>query len=68
MCCTGETSKMMGHGACCHVGEVRHHGHHHGFNRHFISNEERIEELEHYRDALEKELTGLNEHLNEMKK
>ena len=47
---------------------------HHGMGmgpmmgRHFISKEEKMEHIEMYREWLEKELKGVNEHIEDMKK
>jgi hypothetical protein len=48
-----------GHGCCCG---------HHGIARHFVTKAERLEALESYRDSLQKELEGLNEHIQELEK
>ncbi len=56
------------HGCCCGDG----HGHKAvashccGPSRRFITKEERREKLEKYKDQLKKELTGLEEHLQEL--
>jgi len=56
-CCGGEASahKMAASHGCCH-----------GPSRHFITKAERKEALEQYRDQLQKELTGVEEHLQEL--
>ena len=46
------------HHACC---SPMHHG------RRFFTKEERITQLEKYRDQLQKELKGIEEHLKEKK-
>jgi predicted N-acyltransferase len=54
-CCgeDGDAHKIV-RGHCC------------GFSRHFVTKQERREALEQYREQLKKELTGVEEHLNEM--
>lgn len=44
---------------CCDVG---------GFQRRFVSKKEELERLETYRDHLKKELEGVDEHLQDLKK
>jgi hypothetical protein len=44
---------------CCETG---------GFQRRFVSEKEELEKLEKYRDHLKKELEGLDEHLQKLKK
>lgn len=39
-----------------------------GLQRRFVTKGEELEKLENYRDQLKKELEGLDEHLQEMKK
>ncbi len=57
-CCGGEahTVKAVASQCCCH-----------GPSRHFITKAERKEALEEYKDQLKKELTGVEEHLQDMK-
>ena len=61
--------------AHCHPSFM---GHHH-WNRRFLTNEEKqkmkeayrekkIQWLEHYKESLEKEMAGINERLEELKK
>ena len=56
-CCGGEhgAHKAVASQCCCH-----------GPSRHFITKAERKEALEQYKDQLKKELTGVEEHLQEM--
>jgi len=56
-CCGGEASahKAVASHCCCH-----------GPSRHFITKAERKESLEQYKDQLKKELTGVEEHLQEL--
>ncbi len=51
------------HGSDCGCGE--HSGH--GIRRRFISKAEKVEHLEKYKDQLQKELAGLEEHIAELK-
>lgn len=55
---------MLGTGAyeccCCGPGAVM-------LFRHFVSRKEELERLEEYRDQLKKELTGLEERIQESK-
>ena len=55
-CCDGHDGvhAMAAHGCC-------------GFSRHYITKAERREALEQYRDQLQKELTGVEEHLQDLK-
>ncbi len=54
-CCGGETrSHKVVASHCC------------GLTRRFSTKEERREALEQYRDQLKKELTGVEEHLQEL--
>ncbi|MBU1050381.1 hypothetical protein KKG90_10205 [Candidatus Bipolaricaulota bacterium] len=57
-CCGGEANvhKVAASHCCCH-----------GPSRHFITKAERREALEQYKDQLQKELTGVEEHLQDMK-
>ncbi len=57
-CCGGEASahKVAAHHCCCG-------GH---LSRHFITKQERREALERYKEQLQKELTGVEEHLQAM--
>ena len=52
------------HGSDC--GCEGHSGH--GIRRRFISKAEKVEHLEKYKDQLQKELAGLEEHIAELKK
>ena len=56
-CCGGEASarKVAASHCCCS-----------GLSRNFITKEERREALEQYKDQLKKELTGVEEHLQEL--
>jgi predicted N-acyltransferase len=56
-CCGGEggAHKAAASHCCCH-----------GPSRHFITKAERREALEQYKDQLKKELTGVEEHLQEL--
>ncbi|MBE0635523.1 hypothetical protein IH601_05965 [Candidatus Bipolaricaulota bacterium] len=55
-CCDGhEGAQAIAAHQCC------------GFSRHYITKAERKEALEQYRDQLQKELTGVEEHLQDMK-
>ena len=54
-CCDGETVSAAGHRGCCSM------------TRRFVSKEERREALEAYRTELKKELTGVEERLDELK-
>ena len=57
-CCGGELGAhkaVVSHGCC------------RGPSRHFITKAERREALEQYKDQLQKELTGVEEHLQDMK-
>lgn len=67
-CCGGEDKAhkiVLSH--CCDGHEGVHAAHDCcGFSRHFITKAERREALEQYRDQLQKELTGVEEHLQDM--
>ena len=56
-CCGGERGahKAVKSHCCCH-----------GPKRHFITKAERKEALEQYKDQLQKELTGVEEHLQDL--
>ena len=56
-CCGGEASghNVAASHCCCH-----------GPTRHFITKAERKEALEQYKDQLQKELTGVEEHLQDL--
>jgi len=56
-CCGGEggTHSVAASHCCCH-----------GPSRHFITKAERKEALEQYKDQLKKELTGVEEHLQDL--
>jgi len=56
-CCGGEvgTHKAVASHCCSH-----------GPSRHFITKAERKEALEQYKDQLQKELTGVEEHLQDL--
>jgi len=56
-CCGDEVNmhKAVASHCCCH-----------GPSRHFITKAERKEALEQYKDQLQKELTGVEEHLQEL--
>ncbi len=56
-CCGGEAGshKAAASHCCCH-----------GPSRHFITKAERKEALEQYKDQLKKELTGVEEHLQDL--
>jgi len=55
---TGRHAPAMHHGASCCCG---------GFPRQFVSQEERRERLKKYREQLKKELSGVEEALEQMK-
>ena len=56
-CCGGEsgTHKVVASHCCCS-----------GLSRNFITKAERKEALEQYKDQLQKELTGVEEHLQDL--
>jgi len=54
-CCDGEAVSAAGHHGCCSM------------TRRFVSKEERREALEAYRAELKKELTGVEERLDDLK-
>lgn len=58
-CCSG-----AGHACLCGCGCGSGHG---TLVRRFISKQEKLEKWEQYRDQLKKELTGVEEHIQELK-
>jgi len=60
MCC-----ETTGKGECCTPHRCCHHM---AVHRHFFSKEEKIEMLERYRDELKKEIDGVEQKLQELKK
>ena len=54
-CCETQVAHVSAHGCCCH-----------GPTRHFITKAERREGLEAYREQLQHELTGVEEHLADL--
>ncbi len=67
MCCEGKGTKSSEGSSCCKGQKDQHHGMRHGFKRLFISKDEKIQKLEKYREDLQKEIKGLDEHIKEMK-
>lgn len=41
---------------------------HHGIVRRFVSKDEKLEHLEHYKAQLEKEIAGVTEHIDDLKR
>ena len=62
--CAGHSHPHGNHGHCCH-GEREHP---HGFKRCFFTREERIAELEAYKSELLKEVRGIEERIEDLKK
>jgi hypothetical protein len=60
MCCEPKPGKISGTSACCCEP--------HGAFRRFVSSKEEAERLEKYKEQLEKEITGVEERINELKK
>jgi hypothetical protein len=58
MHCETHHKGMKHHGCCC--GPTIH--------RHFLSKEERIERLKHYKTELEKEIIGIKEAIEQLQK
>jgi hypothetical protein len=63
-CCEPETSKQPQYG-CCECPPVCCSPH--GFARRFVSGKEKQEWLTQYKEQLEKEIAGVNEHIQELK-
>jgi hypothetical protein len=64
-CCDPEVARYDHHG-CCGCGPVCCGPE--GFVRRFISKEEKTEYLERYKEELEKEIAGVNERIQEIKR
>jgi len=50
-----------------HHGEEREEGHGHGHGRRFLTKAEKVEKLKSYAEELRKELTAVEEHIEELK-
>jgi hypothetical protein len=59
-CCEPDTGKRSSHG-CCDCAPTCYSPH--GFTRHFVTDKERRECLERYREELKKEIAGVDERI-----
>ena len=57
MHCETHNNKMNHHGCCCGLS----------FHRHFLSNDEKIKQLQTYKDALEQEIKGLEKAIEQLR-
>lgn len=61
MCCEPDVARTSRASGCCCCGP----GH---VARRFVSSKEEAERLEQYREQLEKEIAGINERIDDLKK
>jgi len=60
MCCEPKVARISrASGCCCGPGHM---------TRRFVSSKEEAEKLEQYREQLEKEIAGIDERINDLKK